>query len=435
MAFAGCLFLMAGVVCDEGATVPDEYKRHVHYIVHRIIYSLQSYPYNSYFTYDSDTINDAIRQAFAVEEGDTEDQWTLLKKRIAKIWKSLPEPSPERAVEERHQANFDRSLFAAAFELLDPSLTAEVNKKLIDSLSGQDRDQLIRIWKEIDQDPTASFEIKEHSAFSCWLKSRPPREIEGNGQPILKAGNILAHQGGHGHYPENSLPAFQHAITTFAEGIECDLRLSKDDVVFVLHDKVLERLTGKAAALGALTSEEVLDLKLRDPFHPDRKGTESPLPLDELLKACGGKALLWLELKPDERPALARKVGDLLLKYDLVDEVIVSSLSPAMLQGLRDRFPTLKVAYEFLGASRFDPSGFINAPDKGRLIISVNHFAAFAPDLLRKIQKAGLQTSCFTVNRFDALRKALEQGITYIQTDRPDRALYLRRMIDSSKSE
>lgn len=51
----------------------------------------------------------------------------------------------------------------------------------------------------------------------------------------MKPRNI-AHRGGAGLWPENTLAAFRHAVTLGADGAELDVQLSKDGEVIVFHD-------------------------------------------------------------------------------------------------------------------------------------------------------------------------------------------------------
>lgn len=69
----------------------------------------------------------------------------------------------------------------------------------------------------------------------------------------------FAHRGLCQHAPENTLGAFEAAVVYGCEGIELDVRLSKDGVPMVVHDKTLERLSAGAqpGAIAELTREEI----------------------------------------------------------------------------------------------------------------------------------------------------------------------------------
>ena len=52
---------------------------------------------------------------------------------------------------------------------------------------------------------------------------------------------IIAHRGDVTNAPENTIPAFQKSLELGADGIELDVRLTKDEKLVVFHDRRLER--------------------------------------------------------------------------------------------------------------------------------------------------------------------------------------------------
>lgn len=103
-----------------------------------------------------------------------------------------------------------------------------------------------------------------------------------------------AHRGLHGaDTAENSLAAFRAAIA-HGHGIECDVRLSRDGVAHIFHDRRLERLTGSSGSFAALTAQEIAALRLAG-------GDEVVPPLSALL-ALAPKTPLLIEIKSDAGP-------------------------------------------------------------------------------------------------------------------------------------
>ena len=64
---------------------------------------------------------------------------------------------------------------------------------------------------------------------------------------------IYAHRGASGLFPENTLPAFRHALDLGAAGIETDIHCTRDGVPVLTHDPSLLRTTGRAEDVRALT--------------------------------------------------------------------------------------------------------------------------------------------------------------------------------------
>ncbi len=118
----------------------------------------------------------------------------------------------------------------------------------------------------------------------------------------------IAHRGLSALYPENTLLAFQKALESGADGIETDLRLTKDDEIVLFHDKDLMRVSGHNDAVETLTREA---LKRFDVGLGERIPT-----VDELLALVKGRCTLILEIKyhPDTYKKLcellAHKISD-----------------------------------------------------------------------------------------------------------------------------
>src|ERR1043165_2245837 len=68
---------------------------------------------------------------------------------------------------------------------------------------------------------------------------------------------VFAHRGGAALAPENTIAAFDNGLALGADGIELDVRLSRDDVVVVHHDPTLDRTTSLTGPLAARTAAEL----------------------------------------------------------------------------------------------------------------------------------------------------------------------------------
>lgn len=78
---------------------------------------------------------------------------------------------------------------------------------------------------------------------------------------------VYAHRGAAAKTVENSMKAFKRAVKLGVDGIELDLQLSADGVVFVTHDIDFFRLAGNKRRITDMLAEEVLQLKLGRVFY------------------------------------------------------------------------------------------------------------------------------------------------------------------------
>lgn len=99
----------------------------------------------------------------------------------------------------------------------------------------------------------------------------------------------FAHRGVHAEYPENSLPAFEQAISLNL-GIELDIHLTKDEQLVVFHDDNLKRMTGVNEFIKFLTYEQVKQYRLNN--------TNYSIPLlKDVLELVKGKVPILIEIK------------------------------------------------------------------------------------------------------------------------------------------
>ena len=64
---------------------------------------------------------------------------------------------------------------------------------------------------------------------------------------------IYAHRGFSGKYPEGSRTAYIKAAEIGVDGVECDIRLTRDGVPLCFHDATTKRITGKSGRVSRLS--------------------------------------------------------------------------------------------------------------------------------------------------------------------------------------
>ena len=146
----------------------------------------------------------------------------------------------------------------------------------------------------------------------------------------------IAHRGLHESAKgivENSLAAAQAAIA-HGFAIECDVRLSSDEEVFVFHDDDLSRLTDLAGPFGARSAAEVRAARLKG-------ATEGPPSFSEFLSLVAGRAPVVCELKSgfDRDWRLVDRIVPFAASYD--GPLAFKSFDPDMVAYLRLRWPEL----------------------------------------------------------------------------------------------
>ena len=70
---------------------------------------------------------------------------------------------------------------------------------------------------------------------------------------------VIAHRGASLDYAEHTYEAYLAAIEAGADGFECDIRLTADNVLICWHDATLDRTSDGTGSISKLTWAQILD--------------------------------------------------------------------------------------------------------------------------------------------------------------------------------
>jgi glycerophosphoryl diester phosphodiesterase len=118
---------------------------------------------------------------------------------------------------------------------------------------------------------------------------------------------LFAHRLGRAYGPDSSLAALSRALRQPLDGLETDCCLTADGELVLLHDPLLDLGTTVSGWAHQRTAAQIRGGWLRN-----RDGTPSeqrPLLLEELLEIAPPGAMLQLEVKAHDNPALARRTA------------------------------------------------------------------------------------------------------------------------------
>jgi glycerophosphoryl diester phosphodiesterase len=122
----------------------------------------------------------------------------------------------------------------------------------------------------------------------------------------------IAHRGGRGLAPENTLAAVRAGMKFNVEYLEIDVHQTADSVVVVSHDETLDRCTDGHGRIDQTTFSEIRKLDAGAWFGPEFQGEKIPT-LAEVLDLVDGKHKLWIELKAGgDYPGIERRIVDLI---------------------------------------------------------------------------------------------------------------------------
>ncbi len=248
---------------------------------------------------------------------------------------------------------------------------------------------------------------------------------------------VIAHRGGKGLWPENSLFAFERASALGVDMLEMDLQLSSDDQLVVIHDTSLERTTNGEGAVAAYSLEQLQALDAGYRWTAD--GGESHPYRGQGIRIPSFAEVL--ERLPNMPKVIEIKVPDVGMEAQLCavlsangqrERVIVGSFYERSLQLFREQCPGVATSagptsVRMLVALNWLGLGSLLSPSYQALQIPERHsgLRIASAALLQTAQARGLNVQLWTINEQPAMRRLLDLGAQGLITDYPDRALQL----------
>ena len=230
----------------------------------------------------------------------------------------------------------------------------------------------------------------------------------------------IAHRGAGKLAPENTLAAFREGARHGYRAFECDVKLSADDVPFLLHDATLDRTTDESGVAGLRPWAELSRMDAGS-WHSDAYAGE-PIPSLEAVARFVRRNgfLLDLEIKPtpNHEAHTGRLVAQDVAQLWAGDAVppLLSSFWPQALAGAREGAPALPRA---LLLDRFW-DGWLEMAQRLACVAVITSFEMMDEALVQRLRSAGLRTSVYTVNDPEEAARMTALGVDSIVTDAVD---------------
>ena len=221
---------------------------------------------------------------------------------------------------------------------------------------------------------------------------------------------VFAHRGGGALAPENTIAAFDNGLALGADGLELDVHLSRDGVVVVHHDRLLDRTTALRGPVAAHPADAL-------------QRAEVPTLMEVLTRYRDPRIIIELKVNT---VALAAATIEVIRRVDAVDRVCLGSFGLRVLRAARALEPALatsgareEVRWALYRSwcrwpvTRVGYSGYQIPERSGRTQVVSARFVEYAHD-------AGLGVQVWTVDTPEAARRLLAWGVDARITERPD---------------
>jgi glycerophosphoryl diester phosphodiesterase len=241
----------------------------------------------------------------------------------------------------------------------------------------------------------------------------------------------IAHRGGRGLWPENTIYGYREALGTGTDVLEIDVWRTSDNIVVVNHDEKVDRTTEGRGEVRSftLTDLQELDAGYRwsiDGTYPYRGVGHSIPSLDEVLTEFPS-ARFNIDLKENSN-ALIQGVSDLIDKHAAHDRVMIASFHQRALRKFRKLNPDVPTSagsaeiIRFILLSKLGLSDLFTPPFEAfQVPMASGPITVVNATFINAAHKQGLVVHPWTINDPDEMRRLIALGIDGIITDFPDR--------------
>lgn len=246
-----------------------------------------------------------------------------------------------------------------------------------------------------------------------------------DGRPL-----VFAHRGASALLPEHTREAYLRAIAEGVDGLECDVRLTRDGELVCIHDALVDRTSNGRGRVSASTLDELHRYEYAS-WKTNQPAAPGILTLDELITTAlgAGRPLrLLIETKHPSRfgSVVEEQLVELLRRYGLTTpagvaetglSVAVMSFSPLAVRRMRSLAPDVPVVYLF---ELMPPAVREGRVPFGADLLGPGLAALRSkPDIVRRAHERGHQVYVWTVNEPADIDLALSLEVDGIISDRP----------------
>ena len=246
---------------------------------------------------------------------------------------------------------------------------------------------------------------------------------------------VIAHQGGDGIWPGETLFAYQNAVDLGVDVLEMDIHITADGVLILMHDETVDRTTDGTGEIESMTLEELKKLDAAYDWSPD-EGKTFPYrgqgltitTLEEIFKAFPDMHMT-IEIKKTNA-SMAKPFCDLIREYAMQDKVLAASFHDERLKEFRAECPEVATSSAknettafvlltkaYLGGFYSPPFHSLQVPEESGGI------TVMTPAFVRAAHERNLAVEPWTINDEETMHRLIEWGVDGLITDRPDLAM------------
>ena len=246
---------------------------------------------------------------------------------------------------------------------------------------------------------------------------------------------VVAHRGGGGLAPENTLASFRNGIALGADFIEMDIHLTKDGIPVVIHDATIDRTTDGKGAINSFTLAELQAFNAAAKFSgaSEKQCVSTLAQVLDLAKPSSVK--LEIEIKVDAAgqryPGIEQKVLNEITSRGMLDRVKITAFEFETLKQIRALNPNVTTV-------ALMTTDYFRAHNISQPVTIIDDVASLAngigvdknflnANLVQAAHARKLSVGVWTVDTEAEMNQFRMMGVDGITTNRPD---LLKRLLE-----
>ena len=246
---------------------------------------------------------------------------------------------------------------------------------------------------------------------------------------------IIAHRGGGGLAPENTLASIEAGIKFNSDIIEIDVHQTKDKKLIVIHDNSIDRTTDGKGLVREMTYDQILQYNIVSAFAENNSNMKIPS-LEQVLEFVKGKSGLMIELKYGNPcyPGIEERLVEIIRENHAEDWCSVQSFDIDILKRIHFLEKDLELYFLCYVKLPLIPVWIgkkiiIDISHKYEFLKGINIYRKFA-DLrtLKVCHHENRKMMVWTVDSKDRMTELLKIGVDGIITNYPN---YMRSLLNN----
>jgi glycerophosphoryl diester phosphodiesterase len=246
---------------------------------------------------------------------------------------------------------------------------------------------------------------------------------------------VIAHQGGDGLWPGDTLFAMERAAALGADVLEMDIHMTADGAIVLMHDDTVDRTTDGTGAISQMTLADIQALDAGYDWTEDDgqtfpyRGQGIGVPTLEEIFTAFPDMLMNIEIKQTD-PVMVEPFCQLIRDYGMEDKVLAASFDDDTVRAFRETCPevaTSAATNEVVALFVFKTLFLAPAYSPPALAVQVPEYRSglhvLTPRFVTAAHRRNVDVHPWTINEEADMQRMIDLGVDGIITDYPDRLL------------